>query len=128
MQFDHAGIATDDADGLAALYRDLSGCDVAHTETLDGMKVVFLDVGGGYLELLEPLGDDGAIASYVADDGPGIHHLALATDDVEAALETARDHNIRLIDEEPRRGAWGHEVAFLHPSDTGGVLLEFVQH
>jgi methylmalonyl-CoA/ethylmalonyl-CoA epimerase len=128
MQFDHAGIATDDADGLAALYRDLFGCEVAHTETFDGMNVVFLDVGGGYLELLEPLGDDGAIASYVADDGPGIHHLALATDHVEAALETARDHNIRLIDEEPRRGAWGHDVAFLHPSDTGGVLLEFVQH
>ena len=128
MHFDHAGIATDDADGLAALYRDLFGCEVAHTETFDGMEIVFLDVGGGYFELLEPVADDGAIATYMADNGPGIHHLALATEDIEEALETARDLDIRLIDQEPRPGAWGHEVAFMHPSDTGGVLLEFVQH
>lgn len=128
MDFDHAGIATDDADGLAALYRDLCGCEVAHTETFDGMKVVFLEFGGGYFELLEPLEDEGAIANYLDDDGPGIHHLALATDDIEATLEHARDLDIRLIDQEPRPGAWGHDVAFVHPSDTGGVLLEFVQH
>ncbi len=128
MEFDHAGIATDDADGLAALYRDLCGCDVAHTETFDGMKVVFLDVGGGYFELLEPLEGEGAIATYLDDHGPGIHHLALATEDAGAALERARDLDLRLVDEEPRSGAWGHDVAFLHPSDTGGVLLEFVEH
>ncbi len=128
MKVDHAGIATDDAAGLAALYRDLFGCEVAHREEFDGMEVVFLDFGNTYFELLEPLEDEGAIANYVADNGPGIHHLAVETDDIEGALETARDLDIDLIDEEPRPGAWGHDVAFLHPRDTGGILLEFVQH
>ncbi|MFC4542073.1 methylmalonyl-CoA epimerase [Halosolutus amylolyticus] len=127
MHFDHAGIATDDAQGLAELYADLFGLEVAHEEEFDGMRVVFLDCDDGYLELLEPI-EDGTIASYLETNGPGIHHLALATDDVEGALETAREHDVRLIDEEPRPGAWGHEVAFLHPKDTGGILIEFVEH
>ena len=128
MQFDHAGVATDDADGLAALYGDLFDLPVAHEETFDGMRVVFLDCGNGYFELLEPLEAEGAIARYLDNNGPGIHHLALATDDVDGALKTARDHGVRLVDEEPRPGAWGHRVAFLHPKDTGGVLMEFVEH
>jgi methylmalonyl-CoA/ethylmalonyl-CoA epimerase len=128
MEFDHAGIATDDAAGLVSLYGDLLDAPVAHEETFDGMRVVFLDLGNGYFELLEPLDDDGAIARYLDRNGPGIHHLALATDDIEAALATARDHGVDLVDEDPRPGAWGHEVAFCHPRSTGGVLLEFVQH
>jgi methylmalonyl-CoA/ethylmalonyl-CoA epimerase len=128
MHFDHAGIATDDADRMAAQYESLLGAPVAHVEEFDGMNVVFLELGDGYFELLEPLDDDGAIASYLEKNGPGIHHLALATDDIEAALDTAREEGVELIDEEPREGAWGHEVAFLHPRSTGGVLLEYVQH
>jgi methylmalonyl-CoA/ethylmalonyl-CoA epimerase len=127
MDFDHAGVATDDADGLAALYTDLLSCDRVHDERFDGIDVVFLNVGGSYLELLEPA-EDGPIASYLADNGPGIHHVALATADIEGALDRARAHDVDLIDEEPRPGAWGHEVAFLHPGDTGGILVEFVQH
>ncbi|UIO99138.1 methylmalonyl-CoA epimerase [Halobaculum sp. CBA1158] len=128
MHVDHAGIATDDAAALAALYADLLECEVAHEEEFDGMDVVFLDAGGSYLELLEPLDDEGAIASYLDRHGPGIHHLAFATADIEGTLERARGLGIDLIDEEPRPGAWGHEVAFLHPRDTGGVLVEFVEH
>lgn len=127
MHIDHAGIATDDAAGLAALYEELFGLEIAHEEEFDGMSVVFLDCGNGYLELLEPL-EDGTIARYLEDDGAGIHHLALATDDIDAALETAREHDVALVDEEPRPGAWGHSVAFLHPKDTGGILIEFVEH
>ncbi|MFB6123397.1 MAG: methylmalonyl-CoA epimerase [Haloferacaceae archaeon] len=127
MHFDHAGIATDDADGLASLFGDLFDLPVAHEEEFEGMTVVFLDVGDGYFELLEP-GDDGAIARYLDRNGPGVHHLALATDDVDAALDRARDHGVELVDEEPRPGAWGHEVAFLHPGSTGGVLVELVSH
>lgn len=127
MDFDHAGVATQDADGLAALYTDLLDCDRVHDERFDGMEIVFLDVGGGYLELLEPH-EDGPIGSYLEDNGPGIHHVALETDDIEAALDRARAHDVALIDEEPRPGAWGHDVAFLHPGDTGGILVEYVQH
>jgi methylmalonyl-CoA/ethylmalonyl-CoA epimerase len=129
MQFDHAGIATDDADELADLYDALFGTPAVHEEEFDGMKVVFLDIGGdGYFELLEPLDGDGAIARYLDSNGAGIHHLALETDDIEAALDRCREHGIDLVDEEPRPGAWGHEVAFLHPGSTGGILLELVQH
>lgn len=127
MHFDHAGVATDDADALAELYGALLGSSVAHEETFDGMWVLFLEVGNGYVELLEPR-DSGPIASYLEDNGSGIHHLAFATDDVEAALARAREAGVSLVDEEPRPGAWGHDVAFLHPESTGGVLVEFVQH
>jgi methylmalonyl-CoA/ethylmalonyl-CoA epimerase len=129
MHFDHAGVATDDADGLAALYAAAFDAPVAHEETFDGMHVSFLDLGNGYFELLEPLPDsDGAIATYLERNGPGIHHLALATPDIDAALETAVEAGVDPIDDEPRSGAWGHEVAFLHPKSTGGVLLELVEH
>jgi len=125
---DHAGIATDDAAALADLYADLLGCPVAHEETFDGMAVVFLDLGNGYLELLEPLGEGGAIAAYLAENGPGIHHIAFGTEDIEGALANARGMDLDLVDEQPREGAWGHDVAFLHPASTGGVLVEFVEH
>jgi len=127
MTIDHAGIATDDADALVDLYVDLLDCERAHEETFDGMFVVFLDLDNGYFELLEPR-DGGTIAQYLDEHGPGIHHLAVATDDIEEALDRARACGVDLVDEEPRSGAWGHEVAFLHPRSTGGVLLEFVQH
>ena len=128
MEFDHAGLATDDADHLADLYGTLFDAPVVHEEVMeDGLRVVFLDLGNGFFELLEPTGG-GTVARYLDRNGPGIHHLAVATEDIEWALDTARDAGVSLIDEEPRSGAWGHDVAFLHPKDTGGVLLEFVQH
>jgi methylmalonyl-CoA/ethylmalonyl-CoA epimerase len=129
MEFDHAGIATDDLDGIADLYGSLFDAPVAHEEEFDGLRVAFLDMGNGHLELLEPLpGADGAIPRYLDDHGPGIHHLALRTDDIEGALDAAREAGVDLVDEVPRPGAWGHDVAFLHPASTGGVLVEFVEH
>jgi len=128
MHLDHAGVATDDAAGLAELYCELFDCAVAHEETFDGMQVVFLDVGEGFVELLEPTEDDGAVARYLEREGSGVHHLAFATEDISGALSTARELGVDLIDEEPREGAWGHRVAFLHPNSTGGVLCEFVEH
>jgi methylmalonyl-CoA/ethylmalonyl-CoA epimerase len=127
MKFDHAGIATDDADALADLYAELVGAEVVHEEVVDGLSLTFLDLGNGYFELLEPV-EEGTVSKYLERNGPGIHHLAVETDDIEAALETARDLGVDLIDEKPRPGAWGHDVAFLHPRSTGGVLIEFVQH
>jgi len=127
MRFDHAGIATEDATELAELYADLFDAPVAHEEEFDGLRVVFLDLGDGYFELLEPT-EDGTIARYLDANGPGVHHLALATADVAAALDAARERGVELVDEEPRPGAWGHDVAFLHPKSTGGALIEFVEH
>ena len=128
MHVDHIGVATDDADGLATLYGTLFDAPTVHEEAFDGLRFVFLELGAdSYFELLEPIEADTKIGRYVEREGPGIHHVALATEDIDAALERAREYDVRLIDEEPRQGAWGHDVAFLHPKSTGGVLVEFVQ-
>ena len=125
MRFHHAGIATDDAAGLADRYAALFDAPIVHQEEVDGMDVLFLDLDGLYFELLEPY-TEGPIASYLDSYGPGIHHLAVGTDDIMTALSTAHDCGVKLIDDQPRPGAWDHEVAFLHPESTGGVLVEFV--
>ncbi len=127
MRFEHAGVATDDAEGLAFLYEDLFGCEIAHEERFGELNVIFLGLENGYFELLEPTGD-GTISQYLDEHGPGLHHIALATDDIDAALENAESLGVELIDEEPRRGVWGHRIAFLHPGSTGGTLIEFVEH
>jgi len=128
VHLDHAGIATTDLESLLFCFEDLLNAEIAHEELLDGMRITFLDIGGDYLELIEPISEDGTIAQYLDRNGPGIHHLAFATDDIDAALNRAREQDIERIDEEPRPGAWGHDVAFLHPSSTGGILVEFVEH
>jgi methylmalonyl-CoA/ethylmalonyl-CoA epimerase len=127
VKFDHAGIATEDASALADRYSSLFDTPIAHEEHFDGMEVRFLDCGNGYFELLEPT-DEGPIARYLDSNGPGIHHLALTTDDIAGALDRMERNDVDCIDEEPRAGAWGHEVAFLHPNSTGGVLIELVEH
>ena len=131
MDVHHAGIATEDTATLVTTFGDLLDAPVVHEETFDGLTVTFLEVGGTLLELLEPAGDEDAddpISRYLAERGGGIHHLAFETEDVAAALDRARDLGIEPIDDEPRPGAMGHEVAFLHPASTGGVLVEFVGH
>ena len=127
MAFDHLGVATTDGAELAGTFEAIFEASLVHEETFDGMVARFLELDGGYFELLEPL-EDGTIARYLDSHGPGIHHVALRTDDIDAALERARDAGVDLVDEEPRPGAWGHEVAFLHPKSTGGVLVEYVEH
>jgi methylmalonyl-CoA/ethylmalonyl-CoA epimerase len=126
MRFDHVGVAARDAAALVDRFGRLFDAPVAHEETVDGMRVAFLALDdGSHLELLEPT-EDGPIADFLDREGPGIHHVALATEDLPAALDRARGLGIDLVDEEPRPGARGHEVAFLHPHSTGGVLVEFV--
>jgi len=130
MEFDHAGVATDDAAETAALFSDLLSAENVHEETDDerGMRFVFLDLSNGYVEVIEPLDNESAVADYVDENGSGLHHVAFATDDASAALSRARDLGIESIDDEPRPGAWDHDIAFLHPRDTAGVLVEFVEH
>jgi methylmalonyl-CoA/ethylmalonyl-CoA epimerase len=127
MHIDHIGIATKDVAELADLYGTLFDAPVVHEEEFDGLGVAFLEFDDSYFELLEPL-EEGTIARYLDRNGPGIHHVALEAEDVEAALDRVRDAGVECIDEEPRPGAWGHDVAFLHPKSTGGVLVEFVEH
>lgn len=127
MELHHVGIATPDADTLADVLQSLLDAPVVHEEDYEDLWLVFLDCGSSYLELLEPTAD-GTVSRYLDRRGPGLHHVGFETPDIEAALTTARERGIDLIDDTPRPGAWGHEVAFLHPDSTGGVLIEFIEH
>lgn len=128
MQLDHVGIATEDASAMAADLGVLLDAPVVHEETFDDLYLVFVETGGAELELLEPLGETSTVARFIDRRGPGLHHLAFEADDVAAALAAAASDGFERIDEAPRPGARGHTVGFLHPSSTGGVLVEFVQH
>jgi methylmalonyl-CoA/ethylmalonyl-CoA epimerase len=127
MEFHHVGVATPDAAALAATLSELFGLRVVHEERFEDLRVTFLDAGGGYLELLEPVDDGGTVARFLDRRGPGLHHVALAVADAASALDDARGAGATAVDDEPRPGAWGHRVAFLHPDSTGGVLVELVE-
>jgi methylmalonyl-CoA/ethylmalonyl-CoA epimerase len=126
---DHIGVAVEDLDQAVHLYRDKLGMAEEHRETVEeqGVDAVLLEIGEGHVELLSPLAPDTAVGRFLERHGPGMHHVAYRTEDIEAALEQARAAGLRLIDEEPRVGIRGSRVAFVHPKDTGGVLTELVQ-
>jgi methylmalonyl-CoA epimerase len=92
-----------------------------------GVEAVLLGVGESHVELLRPLGPETAVGRFLARSGPGLHHVAYSTEDIESALERARAGGLTLIDERPRPGIRGTRVAFLHPKSTGGVLTELVE-
>jgi methylmalonyl-CoA epimerase len=128
-RIDHVGVAVDDLDAALELYRDRLGMREQHRETVGefGVEAVLLEVGEGHVELLEPTSEDSAVGRFLARNGPGMHHVAYQTADIDAALGQARDAGLRLIDESPRTGIRGSRVAFLHPQATGSVLTELVE-
>ncbi len=128
-RIDHVGVAVEDIDAAVALYRDSLGLLLEHREVVEeqGVDAALLAVGDGHVELLAPLGPDTAVGRYLAKRGAGLHHVAYAVDDIDAALESLRAAGARLIDEQPRTGIRDSRVAFLHPGALGGVLTELVQ-
>ena len=128
-RIDHIGVAVEDLDGAIALYGKSFAMREQHRETVESFDVeaVLLEIGDGHIELLQPLSPDGPVGRFLERSGPGIHHVAYQTDDLDAALEAVRGAGLQLIDEEPRIGIWGRRVAFLHPKSTGGVLTELVE-
>ena len=128
-RIDHIGVAVEDIDEAIALYRDRFGMREQHRETVEefGVDAVLLEVGDGHVELLRPVSEESAVASFLERNGPGMHHVAYQTGDIDAALESVRRAGVRTIDERPRRGIRGSRVAFLHPKATGGVLTELVE-
>jgi methylmalonyl-CoA/ethylmalonyl-CoA epimerase len=128
-RIDHIGVAVEDLDAALALYGESFEMELAHRETVEsqGVEAVLLDVGDGHVELLSPLGPDTAVGKYLAKKGPGLHHVAYAVEDIDAALERIAASGIQLIDEQPRTGIRESRVAFLHPRSTGGVLTEIVE-
>ncbi len=128
-RIDHIGVAVEDIDAAIALYGQSFEMELAHRERVEsqGVEAVLLDVGDGHVELLAPLGPDTPVGKYMAKNGPGLHHVAYAVDDIDAALKGIAAAGIQLIDSEPRVGIRDSRVAFLHPRSTGGVLTEIVE-
>jgi methylmalonyl-CoA epimerase len=121
----HIGIAVKNLEEGIAFYEKL-GFKLEGIEEVPSQKVrvAFLPVGDTRIELLEPTADDSPIAKFIEKKGEGIQHIAFAVDDLPAALENSENEGIRLIDKEPRPGAHGADIAFLHPKSTNGVLIE----
>lgn len=123
----HIGIAVRALSDLLPFYRDVLGMTEVPLDDADGARIAGLSAGGPLVELLEPARADSPIARFIEKRGPGIHHVCFAVDDLDAALARCRSAGLRLIDETPRVGAEGKRIAFLHPSATGGVLVELTE-
>jgi methylmalonyl-CoA/ethylmalonyl-CoA epimerase len=128
LSLDHIGIAVASLEQGTAFYRAL-GLEVTGIEEVaeQGVRVAFLPVGDGRLELLEPTGPESPIARHLEKRGPGIHHISLHVHDIRATMERLRAAGHRLLSDEPQEGAHGCLVCFVHPKSTGGVLLELSQ-
>jgi len=124
----HVGVAVDDLELGVRTWVELFGAAVEHRDTVadQGVEAVSLRVGTGRVELLAPLGPETPVGRFLAKRGPGMHHVAFEVADVVAELERLRRDGVQLIDEEPRQGLFGLQVAFVHPEATGGVLAELV--
>jgi len=124
----HVGVAVEDLDEAISSYERLFGAELAGRETQDeqGVEAASLRVGGGHVELLAALGPDTPVGRFLARRGPGMHHLAYEVDDISAELARLEGEGVRLIDEAPRRGLFGTQVAFVHPDSVHGVLSEVV--
>ena len=127
LKIDHLGIAVPDLSAASETYEVLSGAPASHTEVVEDqkVKVAFFQVGESNFELLEATDPSSPIARFL-ERRPrgGLHHVCVEVEDIEAALARYREAGVRLIDEQPRRGAHNKRVAFVHPASTGGVLLE----
>jgi len=123
----HIGIAVETLAGTLPLYHDVLGLPLAPLDDADGAHIAGLVAGESLVELLEPLDPASPIGKFIARRGPGLHHVCFVVPDLDAALERCRRAEIRLIDEVPRIGAEGKRIAFVHPSATGGVLIELTE-
>lgn len=125
-ELDHVAVAVASLNDALGIYELVSGHPGSAPETLEaqGVRVAFC----GPVELLEPLGAETTVGRFLAKRGPGLHHIAYRSPDLQADLDALAARGVELIDRAPRPGARGHRVAFLHPRSTGGILVELVEH
>jgi methylmalonyl-CoA epimerase len=128
IEIDHLGIAVRSLEESLTFYRDILGLPVSGQETVAAERVTvsMLPAGDSRLELLEATDDESPVAKFLAKRGPGLHHIALRVDDLAEACLRLRENGAKLLNE-PRAGAGGHTYVFVHPSSTGGILLELIQ-
>ena len=129
MKISHLGIATKGIDEALKFWQDALGLENIHAEVVAEQKVrvAMLPIGETRIELLEATSEDSPIAKFIEKRGGGIHHIAVEVENIEESLAKLKAEGARLIDEQPRIGAEGCLIAFVHPSSTGGVLLELIQ-
>lgn len=124
----HIGLAVESLEAILPFYRDLLGMPEVPLDDADGARIAGLAAGESLVELLQPQQSDSPIGKFLAKRGPGIHHVCFAVDDLDGTLERCRAAGLRLIDQQPRLGAEGKRIAFLHPASTHGVLVELTEH
>jgi len=126
LKVDHIGVAVNSIDAALKFFSDTLGLKVEGSETVAEQKVTttFMPVGDTEIELLQSTAPDGPIAGFIEKKGEGVQHVAFVVDNIEAALKELEAKGVRLIDKVPRMGAGGKKIAFLHPKDTNGVLVE----
>jgi len=123
----HIGVAVTDLASALAFYREVLGVEPGPQESADGATIVSLPLGDTQVELMVPESPDSPVARFLAKRGPGIHHICLRVPNLDQALARCRASGYHLVDQEPRAGAGGHRVAFLHPKSTAGILLELTE-
>jgi methylmalonyl-CoA/ethylmalonyl-CoA epimerase len=126
---DHIGIAVKSITEASKLYEAILGLKITETEVVaeQKVKVAFLPTGDSEIELLESTDPDGPVAKFIAAKGEGVQHIAFRVENIEASLAALKEAGVRLIDEKPRRGAGGAKIAFLHPKETYGTLIELCE-
>jgi methylmalonyl-CoA/ethylmalonyl-CoA epimerase len=120
----HIGVAVESIESALAFYRDVLRIQPGPAEEADGASIVSLPFGNANVELLEPRSDQSPIGRFLARRGPGIHHICFRVPDLDRSIAACLAAGYRLVDEEPRRGAGGHRIAFIHPKSTAGILIE----
>lgn len=128
-KIDHIGIAVGDIDKALNLYRDQLGLEFKGIEEVEEQKVrvAFFPVGESKIELLESTDPAGPVGKFIEKKGEGVHHLSFRVTDIETKLKRLKEQGVALIDEQPRYGAGGAKIAFLHPKSTGGMLIELCE-
>lgn len=129
LNLDHVAIAVADLDGVIAEYRRQYGVEPLYREVVEeqGVEEAMIPVGGSYVQLLRPLSDETPVGRFLTKNGPGLHHVAYAVPSIDAALAHLKSEGVRLIDEEPRIGGRGAKIAFVHPKELAGTLIELVE-
>jgi methylmalonyl-CoA/ethylmalonyl-CoA epimerase len=128
-RIDHLGVAVSDLDAAIALYTERLVMPLVHREVIEeiGIEAVLLEIGESHVELLAPIREDAVLSGFLAEHGPGLHHVAYVTPDIETELARLAGEGMALIDAIPRTGIRGSRIAFLEPAGTGHVLTELVQ-
>jgi len=128
-QLDHIGIAVKSIAEAGKFYTDILGLTIDDIENVADQKVnvAFLPITGSEVELLESTEPDGPVAKYIDSRGEGVQHMAFRVENIEEALRELKEKGVRLIDQEPRRGAGGAKIAFIHPKESNGVLIEICE-